>query len=69
MRKVAIVGWRGMVGSVLMERLRQEDDFKNFSASFFSTSQVGQAGPKIDGTVYELKDGKNLTDDNWDFSV
>ena len=59
MRKVAIVGWRGMVGSVLMERLRQEDDFKNFSASFFSTSQVGQAGPKIDGTVYELKDGKN----------
>ena len=59
MRKVAIVGWRGMVGSVLMERLRKEDDFKNFSASFFSTSQVGQAGPKIDGTVYELKDGKN----------
>ncbi len=59
MHKVAIVGWRGMVGSVLMERLRQEGDFKNFSASFFSTSQVGQAGPETDGTVYELKDGKN----------
>ena len=59
MRKVAIVGWRGMVGSVLMERLRQEGDFKNFVPSFFSTSQVGQAGPEIDGTVYELKDGKD----------
>lgn len=59
MRKVAIVGWRGMVGSVLMERLRQEGDFKGFDARFFSTSQVGQAGPEIDGRVYELQDGKN----------
>ncbi len=59
MRKVAIVGWRGMVGSVLMERLRQEDDFKSFDASFYSTSQVGQAGPEINGRVYELKDGKD----------
>ncbi len=59
MRKVAIVGWRGMVGSVLMERLRQEGDFAGFEPRFFSTSQVGQAGPEIDGKVYELQDGKN----------
>ena len=57
MRKVAIVGWRGMVGSVLMERLRQEGDFKNFEPVFCSTSQVGEKGPEIDGKVYTLADG------------
>ncbi len=59
MRKVAIVGWRGMVGSVLMERLLQEGDFRNFEPCFFSTSQVGQAGPEIDGKIYTLQDGNN----------
>ena len=57
MRKVAIVGWRGMVGSVLMERLRQEGDFKNFEPVFCSTSQVGEKGPEIEGKVYTLADG------------
>ena len=52
MRKVAIVGWRGMVGSVLMERLRQENDFGRFEPVFCSTSQVGQNGPEIDGKTY-----------------
>ena len=59
MRKVAIVGWRGMVGSVLMERLRQEGDFKNFEPVFCSTSQVGEPGPEIEGKVFTLADGND----------
>jgi aspartate-semialdehyde dehydrogenase len=60
MKKVGIVGWRGMVGSVLMERMRQEGDFHNFAAHFFSTSQAGLAGPEVNGTVYELLDGRDV---------
>ncbi len=45
MMRVGIVGWRGMVGSVLMERMTAENDFTQFEASYFSTSQVGQEGP------------------------
>ncbi|WP_028318115.1 aspartate-semialdehyde dehydrogenase [Desulfobulbus elongatus] len=59
MKKVGIVGWRGMVGSVLMERMRQEGDFQGYEPRFFSTSQAGQAGPEVGGTVYELLDGTN----------
>ena len=47
MKKVGIIGWRGMVGSVLMERMSKEDDFKRFTPLFFTTSQVGQKGPDI----------------------
>ncbi len=47
MKKVGIIGWRGMVGSVLMERMIAENDFKGFEPLFASTSQVGQAGPDI----------------------
>jgi aspartate-semialdehyde dehydrogenase len=39
--KVGLVGWRGMVGSVLIDRMIQEDDFKNFEARFYSTSNPG----------------------------
>jgi len=59
MRKVAIIGWRGMVGSVLMERMRQEDDFQGYEVFFFSTSQAGQQGPEIGGKVYELLDAND----------
>lgn len=46
MKTVGFVGWRGMVGSVLMGRMRAENDFDgNFEPVYFSTSQVGQAGP------------------------
>ncbi len=45
MMRVGIVGWRGMVGSVLMERMTAENDFAHFEPVYFSTSQVGQAGP------------------------
>ena len=45
MKKVGIVGWRGMVGSVLMERMRAERDFDLIEPTFFSTSQAGGAAP------------------------
>lgn len=60
MKKVGIVGWRGMVGSVLMERMRQEGDFQGYTPRFFSTSQAGQTGPEVNGTVYALLDGNNI---------
>ena len=47
MRTVGIVGWRGMVGSVLMERMNAEKDFKLIEPEFFSTSQAGGKGPDI----------------------
>lgn len=42
---VGLVGWRGMVGSVLMQRMREEGDFDHFEAVYFTTSQAGQPGP------------------------
>ena len=53
---VGFVGYRGMVGSVLMDRMREENDFAGIEPLFFSTSQVGQAGPVIDGRVTVLAD-------------
>jgi len=48
MKKVGFVGWRGMVGSVLMGRMEEERDFDgSFEPHFFSTSQTGGAGPKM----------------------
>ena len=47
--KVGLVGWRGMVGSVLMQRMEQEKDFDLIAASFFSTSAAGSEGPVING--------------------
>ncbi len=61
MRKVGIVGWRGMVGSVLMERMREENDFQGYEMFFFSTSQAGQDGPEIDGTVHGLLDANDTS--------
>lgn len=59
MKTVAIVGWRGMVGSVLMQRLKEENNFAKFEPLFCSTSQVGQNGPEIAGKVYKLADGND----------
>lgn len=47
MRKVGMTGWRGMVGSVLMERMQTENDFNQFTPVFFTTSQVGQKAPDV----------------------
>ena len=46
MLRIGFVGWRGMVGSVLMERMREEGDFKGFEPTFFTTSQVGLPAPE-----------------------
>ena len=56
MLKVGFIGWRGMVGSVLMGRMRAENDFQGISPLFFTTSQVGQKGPDIGVDLPPLKD-------------
>ena len=61
MNRVGFVGWRGMVGSVLMQRMRDENDFANINeAVFFTTSQAGQPGPDIGKEVPALKDANDL---------
>ncbi|MEJ6476406.1 aspartate-semialdehyde dehydrogenase [Pseudoalteromonas piscicida] len=62
MKKVGLVGWRGMVGSVLMERMQQENDFEVIDAHFFTTSQTGQLGPVVKGAgePKPLKDASNI---------
>jgi aspartate-semialdehyde dehydrogenase len=62
MTTVGFIGWRGMVGSVLMERMRTEGDFKDIEPTFFTTSNVGGAGPGIPGkAVGPLKDANDIT--------
>lgn len=60
MKRVGIVGWRGMVGSVLMQRMRDEQDFDHFEPIFFTTSQAGQAGPDIGKDIPPLKDATDI---------
>ncbi|MDN3520614.1 aspartate-semialdehyde dehydrogenase [Halomonas ramblicola] len=60
MLKVGFVGWRGMVGSVLMQRMVEDGDFKGIEPVFFTTSQVGQAGPDVGVDVPPLKDAFDL---------
>jgi aspartate-semialdehyde dehydrogenase len=59
---VGLIGWRGMVGSVLVQRMREEHDFDLIDPVFFSTSQAGVAGPEIGKRVPAVKDAKSLTD-------
>ncbi|TMP31652.1 aspartate-semialdehyde dehydrogenase [Pseudoalteromonas rubra] len=47
MKKVGLIGWRGMVGSVLMQRMHEENDFSDIEPYFFTTSQAGQPGPEV----------------------
>ena len=49
MLKVGFVGWRGMVGTVLLDRMRQEGDFEGIEPRFFSTSAAGGEGPSEAG--------------------
>ncbi|RRJ84927.1 aspartate-semialdehyde dehydrogenase [Aestuariirhabdus litorea] len=62
MLKVGFVGWRGMVGSVLMERMAQEGDFTGIEPVFFTTSQVGQQGPDIGQPIPALKDASDINE-------
>lgn len=63
---VGLVGWRGMVGSVLMQRMVEENDFTGITSVFFSTSNAGGDAPKMDGVSYTdenktLKDAHDIT--------
>ena len=60
MLKVGLVGWRGMVGSVLMQRMREENDFALIEPVFFTTSNVGGKGPDIGRETPPLKDATDL---------
>ena len=60
MVKVGFIGWRGMVGSVLMERMRQENDFRDCEYLFFTTSNVGGRGPDIGIDIPDLKDAYDI---------
>ncbi|MDO8705999.1 MAG: aspartate-semialdehyde dehydrogenase [Sulfuricaulis sp.] len=60
MKRVGLIGWRGMVGSVLMGRMQAEKDFDRIEPVFFTTSQLGGKGPAIGQDVPPLKDAKNI---------
>ena len=60
MRRVGFVGWRGMVGSVLMQRMREERDFDHIDPAFFTTSNVGGQGPDIGRAAGALGDARSI---------
>ena len=61
MKRIGFVGWRGMVGSVLMERMLAEGDFAGIDEPvFFTTSQVGQDGPDIGKPIPPLRDATDI---------
>ena len=57
---VGLVGWRGMVGSVLMDRMRSEGEFELIEPLFFSTSNAGGAAPAMAKNEAWLLDGNDL---------
>ena len=62
-KRVGIVGWRGMVGSVLINRMIEEKDFDDISdVVFFSTSQAGKDGPNFGKGSSILQDATNIAD-------
>ncbi|MCB1890494.1 MAG: aspartate-semialdehyde dehydrogenase [Rhodocyclaceae bacterium] len=60
MKRVGLVGWRGMVGSVLMQRMREENDFAHIEPVFFTTSNVGGASPDFGKEAPALKDARSV---------
>jgi len=60
MKRVGLIGWRGMVGSVLMQRMREEKDFDVIDPVFFTTSNPGGKGPAIGRDVPPLKDASSI---------
>ena len=59
MKKIGFVGWRGMVGSVLLSRMVQESDFNHIDPYFYTTSQVGEPAPNFNQTETRLLDAKS----------
>ena len=60
MKLVGLVGWRGMVGSVLMQRMQEEGDFSHIEPVFFSTSNTGGAAPEMAKNEKTLKDANDI---------
>jgi aspartate-semialdehyde dehydrogenase len=62
MMRTGFIGWRGMVGSVLMGRMNEEKDFNHIDPVFFTTSNIGGKGPNIGKDVSPLKDARNINE-------
>ncbi|MDB5952560.1 MAG: asd [Massilia sp.] len=62
MKLVGLVGWRGMVGSVLMQRMRDEGDFAHIEPVFFTTSNAGGKAPPMAKNETVLKDATNIAE-------
>jgi aspartate-semialdehyde dehydrogenase len=62
MKKIGFIGWRGMVGSVLMERMTQEKDFDKVDPFFFTTSQVGEKAPSYSHKESCLLDAYSISE-------
>jgi aspartate-semialdehyde dehydrogenase len=60
MKRAGIIGWRGMVGSVLVERMRAESDFDLIEPVFFSTTQAGGSGPQIGKVIAPVGDARDI---------
>src|SRR5258705_4718880 len=60
MKRVGLVGWRGMVGSVLLQRMHAERDFALMEPVFLSTSRMGELGPFIGKETAPLKDARSV---------
>lgn len=58
--RVGFVGWRGMVGSVLLDRMREENDFRGLAPTFYSTSQVGLPAPEVGVDAPPLQDAFDI---------
>ena len=59
--RVGVIGWRGMVGSVLMQRMREENDFALIEPFFFTTSNIGGVAPAEAGGS-PLRDAKDIAE-------
>ncbi len=62
MLKVGFIGWRGMVGSVLMQRMMEENDFALIEPQFFTTSQIGEPAPNVGKDSAPLKNAKSISE-------
>ena len=60
MLRIGFVGWRGMVGSVLVGRMMEEQDFKDYEAIFFTTSNIGGEGPSVGLDIPPLRDAYDI---------
>src|SRR5262249_8847125 len=62
MVRAGIIGWRGMVGSVLVQRMREERDFDHVEPVFFSTSQAGGKGPEVGRALEPVRNAMDLAE-------